>query len=102
EIVDAYEAGWKTEWLDHRLRVNGSMFYYKFTNMQVQELDTQTATEYFTNAASSRIYGLDLDLSARVTTDLSLTGGLEALHARYQSFPNDPAYVPSAAGGDTL
>jgi outer membrane receptor protein involved in Fe transport len=27
---------------------------------------------------------------------------LEALHARYQSFPNDPAYVPSAAGGDTL
>jgi iron complex outermembrane recepter protein len=102
EVVDAYELGWKTEWWEHRVRVNGSVFYYNVTNMQVQEFDSETATEYFTNAASSKIYGLDLDFKTRLTSALSLMGGLERLHARYEHFPDDPAYIPNPAGGGTL
>jgi len=36
ETLWSYETGLKTEWLDHRLRVNATAFYYDYTNLQVQ------------------------------------------------------------------
>ena len=36
EILDAYEAGLKTELLDRRLRLNASAFYYNYTDIQVR------------------------------------------------------------------
>jgi len=109
EVVDAYEAGWKTEWLNHSLRVNGSTFFYRYSNLQLQTIDVASGTEQLLNAASAKIYGLDLDAEAVVTSNLRLTAGLEALHARYTSFPSAPSYIPNQPprgtppyGGDTL
>ena len=109
EVVDAYEAGWKTEWLNHSLRVNGSTFFSRYSNLQLQTVDAASATEQLLNAASAKIYGLDLDAEAVVASNLRVTAGLEALHARYTSFPFAPSYIPnqppqgtSPYGGDTL
>ena len=95
EVVDAYEAGWKTEWLNHSLRVNGSTFFYKYSNLQLQTVDAASGTEQLLNAASAKIYGLDLDAEAAFTSNLRVTAGLEALHARYTSFPSAPSYIPN-------
>lgn len=100
EQLTAYEAGLKTELLDRRLRVNGSVFDYKYQDIQVQEV-LVGGTE-LVNAARATIYGLDLDTVAKVTRSLSLQAALEWLHARYTNFPADPSYVPAAGGGNDL
>jgi iron complex outermembrane recepter protein len=93
EVLTAYEAGFKSEFLDRRLRVNASAFDYKYQNIQVQEVvvgGTQLA-----NAAHASIYGVDVDATAKVISGLSLQTSVEWLHARYSNFPNDPSYVPA-------
>jgi iron complex outermembrane recepter protein len=107
EVLDASEIGVKSEWLDHRLRVNASAFYYDYKDIQVETL-VVGGTQLF-NAAAAKIYGLDLDMSARVTSQFTLQGSMELLHGRYTSFPNDPSYVPIVSpvtglpvGGESL
>jgi iron complex outermembrane recepter protein len=100
EALIAYEAGFKTEFLHRRLRVNASAFDYQYRDIQVQEV-VVGGTE-LVNAAQASIYGLDLDTHAKLTRFLSLQASIEWLHARYSHFPNDPSYVPAAAGGNDL
>jgi iron complex outermembrane receptor protein len=100
EILAAYEAGFKTEFLDRRLRVNASAFDYKYQDIQVQEV--VVGGTQLVNAAQATIYGLDLDTNAKLTRSLSLQASLEWLHARYTNFRNDPSYVPAPAGGNDL
>jgi len=101
EVVDAYEAGWKTEWLNHSLRFNGSGFFYRYSNLQLETIDAASGTEQFLNAASAKIYGLDLDAEALVTSNVKITAGLEFLHARYTNFPVAPSYIPNQPPGGT-
>jgi iron complex outermembrane receptor protein len=100
EVLTAYETGIKTEFLDRRLRVNGSAFNYKYQDIQVQEV-VVGGTE-LVNAAQATIYGFDLDINTKLAPFLSLQASIEWLHARYTNFPNDPSYVPAPRGGNDL
>jgi iron complex outermembrane receptor protein len=100
EVLTAYVTGFKTEFLNRRLRVNASAFDYKYQEIQVQEV--VVGGTQLVNAAQATIYGLDLDINAKLTRSLSLQASLEWLHARYTNFPNDPSYVPAPAGGNDL
>ena len=80
--------GFKSQVLDNRLRLNAAAFYYIYKNMQFSSYDG--TEDLLLNAASSRLYGADIDLEAVITSELSITGGLEALHAKFTSFPNAP------------
>lgn len=100
ERLDAYEAGLKTELLDRRLRLNIGGFYYNYSNLQVTQFVGISQT--IVNGAKARLYGLDADFNARVTPELSLSGGLELLHARFTSYPNAVGSTPKPAGGATL
>lgn len=100
EVLTAYQAGIKSEFLDHRVRVNASTFDYKYQDIQVQEV--VVGGTRLANAAQATIYGLDFDSMAKVTRGLLLQTSLEWLHARYTNFPNDPSYVPVPTGGDNL
>jgi iron complex outermembrane receptor protein len=100
EVLTAYETGFKTEFLDRRLRINGSAFNYKYQDIQVQEV-VVGGTE-LVNAAQASIYGFDLDINTKLTPFLSLQASLEWIHARYTNFPNDPSYVPAPRGGNDL
>ncbi len=65
EIVIAYETGLKTEWFDRRLRVNGSLFYYDYTDQQVQGLEYDRDTGRLgkiTNVPKSRIEGGEIEM----------------------------------------
>ena len=85
EQLDAYEVGMKTDLLDRRLRVNASGFYYNYSNIQVNRFINGTPDIY--NGASAEIYGLDLDVDAAVSNNLTLSAGVEALHDEFTSFP---------------
>jgi outer membrane receptor protein involved in Fe transport len=98
EVLDAYEAGWKSEWLEHHVRVNGAAFYYNYTNIQVSKY-TNTAIIY--NGAGAHIEGLDLDAQAKYG-NLRVSGGFEWLHSRFTNFPNAQFSTPLPDGGAVL
>jgi iron complex outermembrane receptor protein len=94
EKLTAFEVGAKTDFLDNRLRINGSGFYYNYRNIQVQRLEVGTAG--ISNGASSHLYGADGDVQAQVTDDLRLTASFEYLHARFLNYPD--ALISSPSG----
>jgi iron complex outermembrane receptor protein len=97
EILDAYEIGLKSELFDRRLRLNVSGFYYDYKDIQLQ-LVSSTGRAFLQNAASARLYGLDLDATALVATGLTFRGGLTLLNSKYKDFPNAQTYLPNVAG----
>ena len=96
ETLKAWELGSKSEWLDHRLRVNGSMYYYQYHDLQVQEIvSTPYPTSYVLNAAKAEVKGLDLDVTTIPIEHLELDGGLSMLDGHYTSYDNGLHYSPA-------
>jgi len=97
EVLDAYEAGVKTELFDRKLRFNLAGFYYDWTDMQVAINIPGAAI--MANAAAARLYGLDADFSAVVTDNLELRGSLNYTNSKFNSFPDGAGYVLLPSGG---
>lgn len=91
EYLWSYEAGFKSDFLDRRLRVNGTAFYYDYTDLQVQSFLTPGVID-ITNAADAKIKGLELEVLARPTEGLDLGATLAHLDATYKTF--NPAFAP--------
>ena len=100
EVLDALESGFKADLLDRRLRLNASAFYYDYKNRQVLAIVNGVEVVYTAEKAVS--YGLDADMEFRVTRELSVTGGLSLIHARYKTFSNALFSTLNAFGGATL
>ncbi len=93
ETLDAYQLGVKTQWLDHRLRLNATAFYYDYEDMQVQKL--VTGTTLLLNAAGAVIKGLDADATIAVSEALTLRGGVGLARGRYTDFYDAPFFFPA-------
>ncbi|MBW8745128.1 MAG: TonB-dependent receptor [Sphingomonas sp.] len=99
ERLDAFEVGLKSALFERRVRLNLAGFYYLYKN--IQSTSYPDGNLVITNGAKATLYGIDADAEFAVTKDLRITGGLEALHSRYDSFPDAPISVPLAGGGTT-
>ena len=97
EILNAYEIGLKSEFLDRRLRVNLAPFYYDYKNIQVTNYIGALVNFY--NGAAAKLYGIDLDGSFQVTKSFRLSTTAEALHSRFASFPGADFSTPIPTGG---
>jgi len=84
ETLWAYEAGIRAQTPDRRLTVNGNFFYHDYKNMQVGQIVNLQSV--LTNAAKSRLYGAELEVSARPVDGLDLGFTAAWLNARYQQF----------------
>ncbi len=75
DTLDNYEFGFKTTWLDRRLRFNGALFYEEFNNLQfgLSPLGSAGVTSIY-NAGDARIYGAEADFSFRVFDGFTLSG----------------------------
>ncbi len=100
EKLKAYEAGLKTTLLDRRLRLNFAGFYYDYTNLQVTQFINNVQS--VVNGPKARIYGLDVDLTAQVSSELQLSGGFELLSAKLTQFPGAVFASINPNGGATL
>lgn len=95
ELVDGVEAGFKST-LFNRLRLNTAFFLQKSSNIQLRS--NQGGNTILFNAAKAKTYGVDLDFDAALSDHWSLKGGFEWLpSAKYTSFPNASAVIPSPA-----
>lgn len=96
EKADAFEIGFKTA--QHGWRFNVAAFYEKYKNLQVQTSSLlpppapPLLVTQLTNAASSKIYGLEVSGSADLTDHLTVSAGVGWTHARYESFTGAQAY----------
>ncbi|WP_340317354.1 TonB-dependent receptor [Rhizorhabdus argentea] len=99
EVLDAYEAGIKSEFFNRRIRANISAFYYDYKNILVATIDGRTLTSDIANAASSRHYGFDADFTAAVTDNLSLRASGSYLHAKYRRYERASVQAPAPNGG---
>lgn len=84
EYLWAYEAGAKTSWFADRLRANVSVFYYDYTDMQVQSFRNLGALTQ--NAATAEVQGLELELSARPVSNFDIYANIAYLDATYQDY----------------
>jgi iron complex outermembrane receptor protein len=91
ELLTVWEAGAKTDLLDRHLRFNLSGYLYNYSNLQQQIYD-QGAVKTI-NAGSAKIKGIDFEVSARPTRELTLSWTGTYLDAYYTSYPLAPSYV---------
>ena len=101
ETIWNYELGVKTDFLDGRARLDASVFYMKWRNLQasfaVAAIDSQGTITFqsgIQNAAAATNYGTEAEFSFLATDNLllHLSGGY--LHAKFDKFTN--AYVDGA------
>ncbi len=91
ETVDNIEVGFKTEWLDRRLRFNGAIFTMDYDDKQ-EELQLPSATSgtgqvtLVTNASTATMQGIELDLLYYPRENFSLRANLGWLDAEYDDF----------------
>ncbi len=87
EILDAYEAGLKMQFLDRRVRLNMAAFIYDYQDIQVFNI-TGGGAVLTTNAAAARVHGFDGDLTIKASRNLTLSAGVGILDGKYTDFPN--------------
>ena len=89
ERVDSYELGLKADFANGLFRFNPTIFQADYNNKQEEILrpalggGTETVVQ---NAASARIRGIELELLARPTPELTLRASAGYLDAEYKSF----------------
>lgn len=104
EKVTTYEAGLKTDWFDHKLRFNATLFYNDYKDMQQTAAVISPITNGFvtvrSNANKAHTEGVELESSLEPIKDLVFTANASYLRAKFDSFPN--AGVTGIGGKSTI
>ncbi len=101
EDIKTYEVGFKSEWLDRRVRFNVAGYRYDYKDLQVSrivDLGGGAAASLISNAASSKIYGADVELLVRPSDNIDVSVTYGYLNAKYDAyFTNAAGVAPTAA-----
>lgn len=87
EKLTAYEAGFKSDFLDRRVRINGALFYNDYTGLQLGlfrcDFSVLTTCAFTTNAGNAHVKGAELETSFHPVRELSIDGTLGYLDFQY-------------------
>jgi iron complex outermembrane receptor protein len=88
ETALEYELGAKSDWFQHRLRINVAAFYTNYRNLQVVQFQTIDDFGLFqtSNAASANVSGVEIESWAQLSRHWSMSGTYAYLNARYDTF----------------
>jgi iron complex outermembrane recepter protein len=103
ETVWSYEGGLKSQWLDNKVRLNMSGFYYNYDNLQVNSYSSGHSV--VTNAASAELYGGEAELRVNPIPSFTISGSLALLHAEYRNYTSPGQFVAAQTvnlSGNTL
>jgi iron complex outermembrane receptor protein len=104
EFATNYELGFKTSWLDNRLRFNPTVFYTKYadaqraTNIPTIRGGKSFQETVFFNAAKVKSKGVEIEFQALVTDAFRLRAALSFLDAKYDQFIINQPQITSADG----
>lgn len=97
ELLTSYELGLKANGLGGRLNFSAAGFYYDYKDIQVSFVNASTGGIGAQNAASARIYGIELNTSLRVTDGFSVHAGGLIESARFRNYQGAVIYCPASA-----
>lgn len=86
EEILAYQVGHKSQFRDNSVQMNSEVFYYEYTDLQVNQLISNV--NYVRNAAEATIFGVDTDIAWLVNDKVRVDLGLSYLDATYDRFSN--------------
>ena len=104
DYLTNYEVGWKTTWLDRKLRWNGAVFMDDWKNFQYSFLGANSFTEIH-NGPNARIKGIESDISLYPVQGLSLSATGAYLDAKIRNnlcANDDPTFTCSDAGDSVV
>ena len=97
EKIKSYEIGFK--YGDSAFLFTAAGYYYDYNDIQVNAVDqTRGAFVTVTNAGNAEIYGIDVDLSARISDNFDIRSGAAWIHGRYTKFDDAIFYIPQPDG----
>ena len=82
EEIWAYEAGIKADLFDQRLRMNAAVFYYDYTDLQIQDVENNNTI--VRNAANAEIKGIELEGVWLVSEAFQIDFGFAWLDAKFK------------------
>ncbi len=101
EETTNYEVGLKSYLFDGRLLLNVAAYSILYENQQVQLLDLGTGQQGMVNIPETESVGFEVEFSARLTSSLTLSGGVGYLDSEIKDFPalsivegNRPPFSP--------
>ncbi|MEM9704747.1 MAG: TonB-dependent receptor [Pseudomonadota bacterium] len=104
EFLTNYEIGFRSQWLDNRLRVNGNFFFSIIDDQQVQiQGPSGNANDVsIENAGRSRLFGAELTADLRPADGLNFYGSIGLLDAEFRDFPfvQAPSRFENLAGNE--
>jgi len=92
EKITSYEIGVKSAFLDRRLRLNITGFYYDYKDLQTQDVAGNVVV--VKNAASARIKGVEVDGAFRVSDRLLVDFGATWLNGRFARYSTEDPKRP--------
>lgn len=93
EKSNDYELGLRSEWLDHRLIVNGTVYDTEYTDFQVQTIVPNILNSFIlTNIPKVRTRGFELDTIAQITENLHFNLGYAYTDAYAVNYPVGQCY----------
>jgi iron complex outermembrane receptor protein len=95
ETLMSYEAGYKADLFDRRVRLDADVFYYRVTNLQLTAVGGGANFNRLINAKHADGYGFEFNGEAQPVEHLLLTAGLSYNHTQI----DDPNLVTQPCGG---
>jgi iron complex outermembrane recepter protein len=92
EKVTAFEYGFKSDFLDKRLRLNAAVFYNNYTDLQIAvNACPGPPCAARLNAGDATVKGFELELTARPTEGLLIDGALSYITQKLKASSLNPA-----------
>lgn len=89
EFTSTYELAWRGNWLDRRLRTTANLYHTTWKDQQVSFRNIADNTTQVSNAADSRMIGLEFSAEYLVTSQLLVNAGFAYNDTKYKSFVRD-------------
>lgn len=89
-----YEFGWKTQFADNTVRLNGAIYYVDFTDLQQGVLDFSIDNlTFFDNVGDAEVKGAEIDVNWAPTDSLSVFGSVSLIDAELVELPETVANI---------
>jgi len=86
EEVKNYEIGFKANLLDRRMRLNASIFYMDYTDLQVTQTNAACLCNLTDNAASAEIKGIETEFEFGITQNVRIFASGSYVDSEYVDF----------------
>ncbi|MFZ5707268.1 MAG: TonB-dependent receptor [Pseudomonadota bacterium] len=86
EKAITYELGWKLTALNRHLRLDGNVFQIDYDNLQVNQFNSVTRTNFIVNAAKARYRGFELEGALLLGEHVQLDGNVGYVDPKYKEY----------------